>query len=356
MSSFLRTIVSLACLVLACSANARPYASFSGLVAAADSAVTASTNPAGISRFDESAYQVELLAFFSESTWEGQLGDSGPTSKSTESSEMVIPAGYLLMPINEDFTFGFTVLGAGFSDDLGDWPGRYFIQSYDSINISAFPSLAYQVNDKLSIAASLTLTYAIYDQTRAVANIADPGYADGSAELETDGLDVGFGLSMLYEISDRTRWGITYLSEVNPTLEGKSKYRGLGPNTTAVLEEAGVLGAKVEVKSRTPQSVIAGVYHEFPNRHAFTVDVAWVDFSRFQLSEFYFDGEGLAENQGQYEDILALSAGYSWPVSARWTLGVGALYVDDMVDDDDREMTLRLDSLWAAGEIGRAHV
>jgi long-chain fatty acid transport protein len=338
----------LICAGFAGAAFARPYASLSGLAAAADSAITAGTNPAGITRFDRSAYQVEVLAFYSESEWESQVGDM-PLENSTEYSDLVVPAGYAVWPISERLSASFTVLGVGFSDDLGDWPGRYFVESYDSVNVSAFPSVAYRLTDSLSVAASLALTYASFEQTRAVANLFDPGVPPGSAELETDGLDAGFGLSLLHEVSERTRWGLNYLSETDPTMEGKVKYRGVGPNTKAILEEAGFVGADVEVKSRTPQSIVAGVYHEFENRHAFTVDLVWSDFSRFKLSEFYFDGEGLAENVADYEDIWGLSASYSWPVHERWMLGVGGFYVDDMIDDDKRTMTLRLDSMWSLG-------
>ena len=118
--------------------QARPHAGFSGL-AAADSAGTAATNPAGITRFEESTYRVDLITIYSQSTWEGQLGETGYEFSSDESSTMVVPSAYVIKPINDKFTFGFTMLGFGISDDLGDWPGRYFITSYDSINISAFP-------------------------------------------------------------------------------------------------------------------------------------------------------------------------------------------------------------------------
>lgn len=330
-------------------AVARPYAALSGLAASADSAATAGNNPAGIMRFEESSQRVELLAFLSESTWEGQLGETQRDWESDDSTEIVVPSGYMIKPINDDFSFSFTILGYGFSDDLGDWPGRYFIETYDSVSISAFPSLAYRVNDKLSIAGSLSLVYSIFEQERAVANILDPGYADGSAELDTDGFDVGFGLSMLYEINDTTRWGINYMSEIDPELDGDSDYKGLGPNTGAVLESAGVLGADVEVKSRSPQSLLVGMYHEFENDHAFTVDVVWSDFSRFRLSEFYFDGESMAESDEVYQDIYAISGSYSWPLNSRWMLGVAGLYASSGVEDKHRTMTLRLDDLWSLG-------
>ena len=80
-----------------------------------------------------------------------------------------------------------------------------------------------------------------------------------------------------------------------------------------------------------------------------TVDVVWADFSNFELSEIYVDGDSIAENEANYEDIWAVSASYSWPVSERLMLGVSGLYVDDMIKDDERTLTLRLDSMWSVG-------
>ena len=61
------------------------------------------------------------------------------------------------------------------------------------------------------------------------------------------------------------------------------------------------------------------------------------------------DGEALTENEASYEDIYAISVGYSWPVAERWMLAVTGLYVDDMIKDDDRTATFRLDSMWSVG-------
>jgi long-chain fatty acid transport protein len=328
------------------SAHARPYAGVSGLAASADSATTAGTNPAGMVRFDAPAARGELVLVYSESTWEGRLGDSGREVTSEDDTTILVPSGYMVRPINENWSFGFTILGFGYSDDFGDWPGRYFIESYDSISVSAFPSLAWRINDRWSVAASLALNYARFEQTRSVANLFDPGVADGSVELETDGLDLGFGLSALYQLSEQTRVGLAYTSELNPTQEGKAKFRDLGPNTEQVLERAGFLGADVEVMSTTPQSLLTGLYHEFDNDHSLVVDLAWSDFSSFELSEYYFDGEALSTNTATWQDIWALSTAYTWPVGDRWMLSAGGLYVSDGVEDDDRIFLLRLDDMW----------
>ena len=75
----------------------------------------------------------------------------------------------------------------------------------------------------------------------------------------------------------------------------------------------------------------------------------WADFSEFKSSEIFVNGDQLIETSVNYDDIYAFSVGYNRPVSMRLSIGFGAMYVDDMVDDDQRTLTLRLDSMWAAG-------
>jgi long-chain fatty acid transport protein len=347
-----RLLLVIACLFSVAGSSlaiARPYPFGTGMAASADSALTASSNPAGISRFTTRAVEGEILWFSSESEWKSEFSESGTQSNSKDSSDTVVPRVAFIQPISDRFSASFTFLGAGFSDDLGDWPGRYFIESYDSIYVSAFPSIAYRINDQWSVAASAAITYSSFEQERAVRNIFDPGYGDGRSGIETDSVEFGFGLSALYQSSNRTRWGLTYQSEINPEQDGDNDLSGLGPNTEAVMDRLGILNADVTVESTSPQSVLAGMYHEFTNDHAVTVDLVWVDFSQFLLSEFYFNGEALAETDTSYNDIYALSTSYSWPASDRWMLGVGGLVTNQMVDNDERTMTLRLDALWSAG-------
>ena len=330
-------------------AHARPYPLGTGMAASADSAQTASSNPAGISRFPRRAVDADVLWLTSESEWESEFSGTGTRSNSNNSSDTVVPRFAIIQPINDRFSTSFTFLGTGFSDDLGDWPGRYFIESYDSVFISAFPSLAYRVDDRWSVAASAAVTYSSFEQRRAVRNIFDPGVGDGRSTLEADSVEVGFGLSMLYQSSERTRWGLTYRSEINPSRDAANDLSGLGPNTERAMQRLGLLDADLTIGSTSPESMLAGVYHEFADSAAVTADVAWINFSDFRLSEFYFNGQSFARSNPRYNDIYALSTSYSWPVSRGWMLGVGGLVTNQMIDDDERTMTLRLDALWSLG-------
>ncbi len=330
-------------------AQARPYVLGTGMAASADSALTASSNPAGISRFSSRAIDAEILLFTSESEWESEFTNTGRQFNSKDSGETVVPRFAIVHPINDRFSASFTFLGTGFSDDLGDWPGRYFIESYDSVYVSAFPSLAYRIDHQWSIAASAAITYSSFEQERAVLNIFDPGFPDGRSKVEADSVELGFGLSMLYQSSPRTRWGLTYRSEINPSREADNKLTGLGPRTEEVMRRLGILDTDITIESTSPESMVGGMYHEFANDSAVTVDLAWINFSRFRLSEFYYNGDAFALTDTRYNDIYALSGSYTWPVSDRWMLGVGGLVTNQMIDDDERSMSLRLDALWSLG-------
>ncbi len=329
--------------------DARPYPLGTGLAASADSAGTASSNPAGIARFAQRAVDVDVLLFSSESEWESEFSGTGTQFNSKDSSETVVPRFAIIQPINERFSTSFTFLGTGISDDLGDWPGRYFIESYDSVYISAFPSLAYRIDSQWSVAASAAITYSSFEQERAVRNIFDPGFGDGRSKIEADSVELGFGLSTLYQISEKTRWGLTYSSEINPSRDADNELSGLGPRTEEAMRRLNILDTDITIESTSPQSMVTGVYHEFADKSAVTADLAWIDFSEFSLSEFYYDGQSFARSDPRYDDIYAVSASYSWPVSRRWMLGVGGLVTNQMIDDDERTMTLRIDALWSLG-------
>jgi long-chain fatty acid transport protein len=345
-----RIIILAICQLLAGYAFADgPYPTISGISASVDDAAVAGQNPAGMTYFDERVGRFELLGFSSESTWEVQLDETDQAVTIDDDSSLLVPVVAVVMPIRENWWFGFTVQGAGVSEEFqDDWPGRYFLQEYELLYISAFPSIATRLTDKLSVAGSLALTYTTYDQRKAVPNV-EPGLGDGSLQLESDDLTVGFGLSMMYDISARTRFGAVYRSSQEPDLDGNAKFSGLGPVTEAILERAGLIGAKINVVSEQPQSITMGISHDFDNKHSMTLDVAWADYSEFVLAEVYVNGDQIVSNEQEYDDVFAFSASYSWPVADNWRLGVGSFFVSDMVGDENRTLAFRADSMWSLG-------
>ena len=337
------------CVCVASAAHAGPYPAKSGISAAGDDASVAGNNPAAMTLLESRQYRAGMFTFVSDSTFEGQVGTDGPTFVSESDSVTVIPSFSFVQPFKDDWRFGFTVLGMGFSEDYGeDWAARYVVQDYTLLYLTAFPSIAKKVTDKLSLAGSLMLTYTVFEQTKAVINLP-PGSPDGQMVLDVDGTTVGYSASMLYEFTDQTRFGAVYRSELNPDLDGSLDFSGLTATTEDLLRQAGVLDAEATATSRSPQSVNAGIYHEFGDTSAITVDVVWMDFSEFSLTEVYLDGDQLIPTDPTYEDIFALSVGYNRPLTERVRIGFGAFYSQEMVTDENRTMLLRLDDVWSAG-------
>lgn len=348
MTRYLPTTALALMMIISASAQARPYAGISGMAATADSADTAGNNPAGMSRFDKWAFSGEAILITSDSEWESSFSNIDGKRTSFDSSENFVPRFAYVQPINDSWSFGFTFLGAAFDEDFGNWAGRYFIVSYESILVSAFPSLAYEINDQWSVAGSVAVSYSSFEQERAVRNIFDEGFGDGKSEIETDSVEYGWGASTLYQLNDQTRFGLTYQSRIDQEQEGDNKFSNLGPVTGAVVDRLGLDGQDVTVEGYRPESIVLGMYHEFDNKHAVTVDAVWNNFSKFRLSEFYFDGESYSDTDERYNDVYALAASYSYPVSDRWMLGVSGLITNNMLDDEDRTITLRLDQVWSA--------
>jgi long-chain fatty acid transport protein len=81
----------------------------------------------------------------------GDPGDSDP---------LLIPSYYHIRPLDEKWRFGFAAnVAAGFGADNGSsWAGRYYSNEFSLAYISLTPSVAYPVNDKLSLGLSVPVT------------------------------------------------------------------------------------------------------------------------------------------------------------------------------------------------------
>ena len=102
------------------------------------------------------------------------------------------------------------------------------------------------LNDKLSIGGGLAINYAYYFQESAVRNI-DPSYGDGEMELEASDVALGYMLSALLELSEKTRIGFVYRSEVDTEIEGEPELSNLSPAKATQIASSGVLGEDVKL-------------------------------------------------------------------------------------------------------------
>ncbi len=324
---------------------------FSGMYANANDAAEAADNPAALTRIKDPEWMGEVMAFTSPSTdvVSGTIGSVSATTSVDNTNNLAIPGLYYARPLNDRLGFGASLtVPSGVGSDPGSATiGRYLLEKWSLAYASLAPAVGYRVNEKFSIGVAPQINYSFYDYKTAVFN--GPGLADGTMELSGGAFGFGYRIGFLYEFSPQTRLALTYRSATTSKFDGTPDLSGLTPQREAILQAAGVRNANVNMETRFPQMVGAGVYHEFANGASASFDGQWIDFEQFGMTELSLNNTSLTTNNGRYQGIWAGTAGFNWPINERWTAQFGALYVSSGVSDQNRTFGLRLDRIWGFG-------
>ena len=88
-----------------------------------------------------------------------------------------------------DLKVGFSVAGnfGSILDYDDNWVGRYRVQQATILGVSFVPSIAYRVNDKLSLGAGVNAMYGIFKQQVAINNVLPARPMAGSSSTTTHG-------------------------------------------------------------------------------------------------------------------------------------------------------------------------
>jgi long-chain fatty acid transport protein len=231
---------------------------------------------------------------------------------------------------SDDLKFGFDMLStsAAVLDYDNNWAGRYQCQKVSIFTITLHPSLAYRVNDWFSIGGGVGFIYG--DLELEVAIPPPPGPGDGKATIDGDDLEHSYNLSAMFELSDRTRIGVVYWSEVNFNFEGDVSLQPVG--------------VQVDVDTSLPlvQWAKTGIYHEFNDRFALLGSVGWEDWSRMENVNLSTSNVS-ADLPKNWKDTYSFAGGIHYRLSKPWLLQFGIAYDTSPVDAEDRTADMPID-------------
>lgn len=322
----------------------------SGMAASADSADTINSNPAGLARLEQKQLTVALVSGYSESEFSVGSTSSDLDGSSDNDGVIAIPSIYYAFPVNDKWTAGlsFNVPG-GLGSDFGeDWLGRYFVQDWTLAYIGLTSAAGYKVNEKLSLGVGLTVTYVGYQIHSAVRNL-EVGSSDGQMEINASDIGVGYSVGLLYNISDATRLGVTYHSEIESEVEGEPEFSGLGLGRREIVNQFELESKDIGIDTTKPQSVLMGLHHQFEGDLEWVADLLWLDFSEFGFSQVSMGDRSLSVEGSHYDDIYMASTAVTFPIAEKWRSGIGVLYASAGVDKDNRSFMLRLDRIFGVG-------
>jgi long-chain fatty acid transport protein len=323
-----------------------------GLVGKADNAEVSFTAPAAMSRLEGTHTTLQGMVALPFSSFDVDEDittiDGGDPDNGTD--PVVVPFGYYVRQLNDRWHAGISLtIPSGFGSNYGNtWAGRYQAVDFSLVYVSLTPAVSYRVTDQFSVGLGVGANYTAETSENKIPLLFSDD--DGKIKSDLDGVGINVTLSAFYEFSERTRAGISWTSDSDADLEGKVKLRKLDPIFDEIATDLDIKNIDTKITNTLPQRVLAGIYHEFESGDYFTVDGMWMKFSDFSVSNLELDGTDVnITTPDIYNDLWAINAGYGYRVDSRKTYRIGAMYLSQGVDDEDRSFSIRIDEMWAVG-------
>ncbi|HOW76564.1 MAG TPA: TonB-dependent receptor [Candidatus Competibacteraceae bacterium] len=231
----------------------------------------------------------------------------------------VVPNGYYITDINDRMRFGVS-LNAPFavSTSYGrNWVGRYHAVDSELTTIDVNPSIAYRVNDNLSLGFGVSAQYADVTLSQALFNPLSPSQ-DGFAEVEVDSWALGYNLGATYELDPNTRFGVSYRSRIKHSADGDRTISNYVPSANGVVS--------AESSPTLPDWLALAAYHRLNDQWAIMGSVRWTNWSLFKELKIEFGDGSQSLTEENWEDSWSFNIGVSYDYNPEWTFRAGYVY------------------------------
>jgi len=320
-----------------------------GRGATAEDASVAGSNPAAMTKLDRSQLLVGALGLSVNAKFDVDKATFGGGDGGNAGDFVPVGSFSYVYSATPDLKLGITAgsyfgLGLDYGDD---WAGRYYITEGEFLTFLINPSVGYRINNWLSIGAGVDILYAKLDQKAAINNqLTDgAGFPDGKLKIEDDDVGYGFNLGTLIELSEATRFSLTYRSKVEVEFEDVADTKGVGPNLRALRDILGVTADEVNLEMQLPQAITVSGYHDLTDRLALVASAGWQDWSDFgeTTATIKSTTSTSLELDRNFKDTWHVALGARYRFAEPWVWSVGAAYDSSPVDDEDRTPDLALD-------------
>lgn len=353
-----------------------------GETAMYDNAGAIARNPAALGMFEKQAFSVVLhyidpdvnvkgtvgaskstqatLAGY-EGTGPGQLpvgtsqafAASVPTvdaSKDDVAPDAIVPGFYYANPINDKWAVGLAINSHfGMSTDYGSgYAGSEFAGKTEITTYYVTPSVSFKPIDSLSLGLGLSYIYgegkiknsasaSVAQATQFLSAIPPLGVStvpQGTTLLSVDGDGDAFGwqVGLLWKITDQTRVGVRYESQVDMEFEGDITYLP----KTGTLERSGKLTIDL------PEVFEIGLVQEVGDNWLVMVGAqmtGWSSFENLTGEIKGVPGDVLLKDE-QWDDAWRYSIGAETKLNEMTTLRFGYALDESPVDDKYRTLTI----------------
>lgn len=313
---------------------------YAGSAAVAENASTIFYNPAGMTYLPGVNISAGLTAVrpsFKFSN-QGSTGPNGLPGTGPDGGDAgawgLLPNAYLSWQLSPQWHVGLGI-GAPFGlmteyEDAA-WAGRYHSKKFDIKSINVNPSIAYKVNEQLSLGLGVNWMHLDAEFSRA-SPFAMPGLGylgdlDATVDMKGDGW--GWNAGLIYQITPATRIGLSYRSQVKIDADGDTTVSNQSVVHPAVAPRITRMSADASTSVRLPDTATLSIAHEVNDRWRLLGDVSWTGWSSIRSLDIRNSGNPAIPGDSldlKFRDTWRVALGADYRVNEQWTLKGGVAW------------------------------
>jgi long-chain fatty acid transport protein len=296
---------------------------YAGSAAVAENASTIYFNPAGMTFLQDREASVGLnfvrptFKFHDRGSSTGVLGSAG--NGGDAGSWSALPNAYLSWALTKDLYVGIG-MGAPFglmTEYNKPWLGGAQAVKFDIATYNINPSVAYRVNDKVSVGAGVNFQRMEAEYGR-LATVTSAALSATSATLNAGNNAWGWNVGAMFTLSPATRVGVAYRSKVKHDLTGSLTVDGPAAGASAALT-TGNAKASVEL----PDTFILSVVQKLDERWEMLGDISWTGWSSIPKVD-------IVRTSGALNGVTVQTLDTSFRDTWRYAWGASYLYSDTL--------------------------
>ncbi|MBP3125337.1 outer membrane protein transport protein [Thalassospira sp. ER-Se-21-Dark] len=326
--------------------------SFAGMTTLSTDASTMSYNPGTVGQYKETSYSagITVIRPVAKATnivaTDGNLTAIAQTGGNYKdmAQDAVVPNAHAVWKLNDNINFGVSITAPWglVTDNDSDFAGRFFGTTSKIKTINIKPVVAYRFDNGLSIGAGPQIQQFEASLSKAVPRIGLPK-AEGNSTVEGDDISYGWTAGLNWEITEDTRFGLAYNSEVKHTLEGDIKFDQAAKNLATPY-----IDRKTTAKITTPEAIAFGASHDLTEKLTVMGDLQWTNWNSVKDLVFVYDGAINNSLTGSTSSTENYHWGSSWfgALGARyqydenWSFTGGVAYDETPIKTRNRNVRL----------------
>ena len=311
---------------------------YAGSAAVAENASTIYFNPAGMTQLQAHEISGGVSAvnpsfrFNDNGSSVGTLAGSGEGGNA--GGLAFIPNGYGSWALTKDLYVGIGVSAPfGLKTEYDDrWLGAAQAQMFDIKTINVNPSIAYRFNDRISLGAGLNWQKIEAHYNRLTGTGAGSSHVTAKMKLEDDAW--GWNVGALFKVSESTKVGVSYRSQVKYDTSGNVKLSSDGSAAgNAALPGLLAAGGQSDVKANLtlPSTFILSVAQKLSDKWEMLGDVSRTGWSSIPEVDI-MRASGVANGakaqtlDTNFRDTWRVALGANYQFNNSWKLKYGVAY------------------------------